>query len=164
MFCIRLTRQFKLSRVRQLHSTVNVKNENKVVSETSKTAETSQSTVNKEKVDFVTEYIKKFCLGPPMHAVSSMDKRILVWVKRFPSIDQVPDYVSYQCIQHAHTKARIRVCFIMFFLGIVICVAAVVAGKREAASGKSIATERVKWYMEIKKKAEEEKKNAENVQ
>ena len=29
-----------------------------------------------------------------MHAVSSMDKRILVWVKRFPSIDQVPDYVS----------------------------------------------------------------------
>ncbi|XP_043511814.1 UPF0389 protein CG9231 isoform X2 [Frieseomelitta varia] len=156
MFCIRLTRQFKLSRVRQLHSTVNVKNENKVVSETSKTAETSQSTVNKEKVDFVT--------GPPMHAVSSMDKRILVWVKRFPSIDQVPDYVSYQCIQHAHTKARIRVCFIMFFLGIVICVAAVVAGKREAASGKSIATERVKWYMEIKKKAEEEKKNAENVQ
>ncbi|KAF3426696.1 hypothetical protein E2986_09523 [Frieseomelitta varia] len=158
MFCIRLTRQFKLSRVRQLHSTVNVKNENKVVSETSKTAETSQSTVNKEKVDFVTG------TRPPMHAVSSMDKRILVWVKRFPSIDQVPDYVSYQCIQHAHTKARIRVCFIMFFLGIVICVAAVVAGKREAASGKSIATERVKWYMEIKKKAEEEKKNAENVQ
>ncbi|KAK9298535.1 hypothetical protein QLX08_008134 [Tetragonisca angustula] len=157
MFCIRLTKQFKLLRIRQLHSSsINVKNENKVVSETSKTAETSQSTVNKEKVDFVT--------GPPMHAVSSMDKRILVWVKRFPSIDQVPDYVSYQCLQHAHTKARIRVCFIMFFLGIVICVAAIMSGKREAAAGKNIATERLKWYMEVKKKAEEEKKNAENVQ
>ena len=55
MFCIRLTKQFKLLRIRQLHSSsINVKNENKVVSETSKTAETSQSTVNKEKVDFVT--------------------------------------------------------------------------------------------------------------
>ena len=38
--------------------------------------------------------MKKFYLGPPMHAVSNLDKKILVWVKRFPSIDQVPDYVS----------------------------------------------------------------------
>ena len=52
----------------------------------------------------------------------------------------------------------------MFFLGIVICVAAIMSGKREAAAGKNIATERLKWYMEVKKKAEEEKKNAENVQ
>ncbi|KAK1135258.1 hypothetical protein K0M31_008029 [Melipona bicolor] len=157
MFCIRLTKQFKLLRTRQLHLTsINVKNENKVVSETSKTAETSQSTVDKEKVDFVT--------GPPMHAVSNIDKRILVWVKRYPSIDQVPDYVSYQCIQHAHTKARIRICFIMFFAGILICIAAIMSGKKEAAAGKNIATERLKWYMEVKKKAEEEKKNAEKVQ
>lgn len=33
-------------------------------------------------------------LGPPMVALSNIDKRILVWVKRYPSLDQVPDYVS----------------------------------------------------------------------
>lgn len=53
MFSIRLTRQFKLLRTRQLHFT-SIKNENKIVSEKSKTTEPSQSTVNKEKVDFVT--------------------------------------------------------------------------------------------------------------
>ena len=52
----------------------------------------------------------------------------------------------------------------MFFLGIVICITAVIVGKREAAAGKNIATERMKWYMEVKKKAEEEKRNAEKVQ
>ena len=85
MFCTRLIRQFKLLRIRQLHSTF-VRNENKSVSEKSKTTETSQSTGQKEQVDFVR--------GPPMVALSNIDKRILVWVKRYPSLDQVPDYVS----------------------------------------------------------------------
>lgn len=52
MFCTRLIRQFKLLRIRQLHSTF-VRNENKSVSEKSKTTETSQSTGQKEQVDFV---------------------------------------------------------------------------------------------------------------
>lgn len=32
--------------------------------------------------------------GSPFHTVSNFDKRILVWVKRYPSIDQVPAKVS----------------------------------------------------------------------
>lgn len=53
MFCTRLIRQFKLLRIRQLHST-SVRNENKSVSEKSKTTETLQSTGQKEQIDFVT--------------------------------------------------------------------------------------------------------------
>ncbi|XP_033178669.1 protein FAM162B isoform X1 [Bombus impatiens] len=147
MFCTRLIRQFKLLRIRQLHSTF-VRNENKSVSEKSKTTETLQSTGQKEQIDFVT--------GPPMVALSNLDKRILVWVKRYPSLDQVPDYVSYQCIHHAHTKARIRICFVMMFLAIVICLSAVMIGKRDVAAGKNIATERMKWYTEVKEKGRRE--------
>lgn len=53
MFCTRLIRQFKLLRIRQLHSTF-ARNENKSVSEKSKTTETLQSTGQKEQIDFVT--------------------------------------------------------------------------------------------------------------
>lgn len=53
MFYTRLIRQFKLLRIRQLHSTF-VRNENKSVSEKPKTTETSKSSGEKQKVDFVT--------------------------------------------------------------------------------------------------------------
>lgn len=65
-------------------------------------------------------------------------------------------FTSYQCIQHAHTKARIRICFVMMFLAIVICFSAVIMGKRDVAAGRNIATERMKWYTEVKEKGRRE--------
>ena len=72
---------------------------------------------------------------------------------------------NYQCIQHAHTKARIRICFFMMFLAIIICISAVMIGKKDVAAGKNIATERMKWYMEVKEKGRKEAaENAERAQ
>lgn len=36
---------------------------------------------------------KNYILGETVHTLSNFDKRILVWVKRFPSMDQVPKQV-----------------------------------------------------------------------
>lgn len=74
-------------------------------------------------------------------------------------------FISYQCIQNAHTKARIRICFVMMALAIIICVSAVMIGKRDVAAGKNIATERMKWYTEVREKGRKEAaENAERAQ
>lgn len=44
----------------------------------------------------------------------------------------------------------------MMFLAIVICLLAVMIGKRDVTAGKNIATERMKWYMEVKEKGRRE--------
>ncbi|CAL7943931.1 unnamed protein product [Xylocopa violacea] len=93
MFCARLTRQLKLLRVRQLHSTL-IKNEEKPISETNKTRKYTDSE------------LKHSILGSPLHTVSNLDKRILVWVKRYPSMDKVPAQVSFDCIHRAHTQGK----------------------------------------------------------
>ncbi|OAD59998.1 hypothetical protein WN48_06748 [Eufriesea mexicana] len=150
MFCARLIRQFKF-RGRQLHSTL-VKNESKPVSETTKSAETSKASESKSS----DQKLNEFAIGSPMYALSNFDKRILVWVKRFPSLDQVPDQVSIRTIQLAHTKARIIVCGYMMVFAIIGCIIAVSIGKRDTAAGENIATVRMRWYKEVAEKGRKE--------
>ncbi|CAL7943930.1 unnamed protein product [Xylocopa violacea] len=147
MFCARLTRQLKLLRVRQLHSTL-IKNEEKPISETNKTRKYTDSE------------LKHSILGSPLHTVSNLDKRILVWVKRYPSMDKVPAQVSFDCIHRAHTQVRIRICFMIMGFAIIGFFVSSRIGKRDAAAGKHIITERMKWYEELKEKTRKEAENA----
>ncbi|XP_003694589.1 protein FAM162B isoform X2 [Apis florea] len=157
MFCTRLIRQFKCFKIRQLHTTF-VKNENKPVTETPKAKTETPKAANisqaeKEAIEFVS--------GETLHTLSNLDKRILVWVKRFPSMDQVPKQVSIRTIQLAHTKARIKVCFYMMAFAIIGSILAVISGKRDVAAGKNIITERQKWYDKVKEQARKEAEMAE---
>lgn len=157
MFCTRLIRQFKYFKIRQLHSTF-VKNESKPVTETSKAKTETPKTTNisqaeKEAIEFVS--------GESLYTLTNFDKRILVWVKRFPSMDKVPKQVSIRTIQLAHTKARIKVCFYMLAFAIIGSILAVMSGKRDVAAGKNLITERQKWYDKVKEKAQKEAEMAE---
>ncbi|XP_029035578.1 uncharacterized protein LOC114872496 isoform X2 [Osmia bicornis bicornis] len=89
MFHIRLVKQFRSIKIRQFHSTL-IKYEDKVVPENKST-----------KPSPVQENI----LGSPFHTVTNLDKRILVWVKRYPSIDQVPDKVSVYTKSTCYSKS-----------------------------------------------------------
>lgn len=52
-------------------------------------------------------------LGTRMHRVTNFDRRMLVWVKRYPSLAEVPDevtYVTFIFLQYLelHTKVEIE--------------------------------------------------------
>ncbi|CAK9795789.1 Protein FAM162B [Anthophora quadrimaculata] len=151
MLCTKLTRQLKLLSVRQIHSTF-VKNESKPVPETSTTTQPGTKTAKK-----VVENV----IGSPLHTVSNIDKRILVWVKRYPSMEEVPSQVPIETIQRAHTKIRIHICFAMMAFSIIGFYVSVRMGKHDVASGKNILTERAKWYNEVQEKARKEKEQQE---
>ncbi|CAK9820600.1 Protein FAM162B [Anthophora plagiata] len=152
MLCTKLTRQLKLLSVRQIHST-SVKNESKPVPETS-TTQTATNTAQK-----ITENV----IGSPLHTLSNIDKRILVWVKRYPSMEKVPPKVPIETIQRAHTKLRIHICFAIMAFSIIGFYVSVKIGKRDVASGKNMLTERAKWYNEVQEKAKKEKEQQEAV-
>lgn len=107
-----------------------------------------------------------------MHQVTNFDKRILVWVKRYSSIADVPNTVTYVslnnllyfyftkclfnregCMQAARSKARIKSCNYMIIVATIGCICAALTGKRQAAQGESIFKQREEWYQEaIKEK------------
>ncbi|XP_076654990.1 UPF0389 protein GA21628 [Halictus rubicundus] len=87
-----------------------------------------------------------------MHYVSNFDKRVLVWVKKYPSVDQIPRMVPWSTMQRANTIARIRICNIMAVIAIIGFIWAVVSGKREAAAGRHVISDRMLWYEEVKQK------------
>ncbi|XP_033326624.2 uncharacterized protein LOC117220612 [Megalopta genalis] len=99
-------------------------------------------------------------LGTSMHYVSTFDKYVLVWVKKYPSVDQVPRMVPWSTMQHANTTGRIRVCNMMIVVTIIAFITAVMSGKKEAAGGRHVFGERLQWIQEQKMKGivESEKK------
>ncbi|KYQ46428.1 hypothetical protein ALC60_14524 [Trachymyrmex zeteki] len=99
--------------------------------------------------------ITKEVIGSRMHRVTNFDKRILVWVKRYPSIADVPKDVTVDCILSARSKARIKTCNYMIVFTIIGCIGAVLLGKRDAKRGVSLIKQREEWLKQVN---EEDKK------
>ncbi|KAG5310881.1 F162A protein, partial [Acromyrmex insinuator] len=95
------------------------------------------------------EPTKESVIGTRMHRVTNFDKKILVWVKRYPSIADVPKDVTVDCILSARSKARIKTCNYMIVFTIIGCIGAVLLGKRDAKRGESLFKQREKWLEEI---------------
>ncbi|XP_012225372.1 UPF0389 protein GA21628 [Linepithema humile] len=88
-------------------------------------------------------------IGTRMHRVTDFDKRVLVWVKRYPSIADVPKDVTVECLLTARSKARIKACNYMIIGTLIGCVIAVILGKRQAARGETLSKQREDWFNEM---------------
>ncbi|XP_043264385.1 UPF0389 protein CG9231 [Colletes gigas] len=145
MFRSLFLRQFKLPRSSQLHSTSTSRNKSPSLSnQTPKPNDQSSKPKNQESSEFQVH--------SHMHTPTAMDKKILVWVKRYSSIDEIPNQVTYDCIQRAHTKARIRVCNYLIVFALFGFIVSVWNGKRDIASGRHIISDKMNWVREQRQK------------
>ncbi|XP_011881205.1 PREDICTED: UPF0389 protein CG9231 [Vollenhovia emeryi] len=87
-------------------------------------------------------------LGSRMYRVTDFDKKILVWVKRYPSVADVPKDVTTECILTARSKARIKTCNYMIAATILGCIIFITLGKRGAAKGETLHKQRDDWLKE----------------
>ncbi|KAL2728052.1 UPF0389 protein CG9231 [Vespula maculifrons] len=90
-------------------------------------------------------------IGTHMHPVSNFDRRVLVWVKRYPSMADVPAQVTRDCILQARTKARVRTCNIMIIISVIGFLVAAVTGKREVAVGNTLFKKDQEWQENLRK-------------
>jgi len=72
------------------------------------------------------------------HRVNSIDKRCLVWTKKYKSIDEVPAMVSTDVVERARNRVRIRLANIMMALTLVGCLFMAFSGKRGRERGESV--------------------------
>ncbi|XP_078037320.1 UPF0389 protein CG9231 [Augochlora pura] len=145
MFSVRLLKRFIMP-IRQINTMPAKRNKLPSSDQVSKpqTAPTTPGSEPAKKLNPEDLHV----IGADMHYVSNFDRRVLVWVKKYPSVDRVPRLVPWSTMQRANTTARIRVCYVMMVVSVIGFVYAVVSGKREASSGRHIIGERMKWVEE----------------
>uniref|UniRef100_A0A3Q2VSX2 Family with sequence similarity 162 member A n=1 Tax=Haplochromis burtoni TaxID=8153 RepID=A0A3Q2VSX2_HAPBU len=66
----------------------------------------------------------------PGYRPSDMDKKMLIWSGRFKSADQIPETVSFEMIDAARNKIRVKAAYVMMAATIGACMIMVFLGKR----------------------------------
>lgn len=99
-------------------------------------------------------------LGPQMYAPTNLDKKMLVWMKRYPSLAEVPSQVTLDCMLQTRSKVRVRVCNIMMVISLIGFLVAAISGKRDVASGNTLFKRNQEWQENLRKEhAESTNKN-----
>ncbi|KAL7840777.1 hypothetical protein AOLI_G00261000 [Acnodon oligacanthus] len=76
----------------------------------------------------------------PGYRPSDMDKRILVWSGRFKTQEQIPEQVSFEMIDAARNKVRVKACYVMMALTLIACIWMVILGKDAAKRNDNLTT------------------------
>ncbi|XP_078068830.1 protein FAM162B-like [Mustelus asterias] len=88
----------------------------------------------------------------PGYRPTKFDKRILLWSGRFKNEEDIPAIVSFEMLNAARNRARVKTCYIMIGLTIVACFAMIASGKQAAKRHESLASwnraKKAKWKEE----------------
>ncbi|KAG2456539.1 protein FAM162B [Polypterus senegalus] len=91
----------------------------------------------------------------PGYKPTEMDKRVLVWAGRFKSKSDVPEMVSFEMINAARNRVRIKGCYIMIFLTIMSCIGMTILGKQAVDRHESLSAlnmeKKARWREEAEK-------------
>uniref|UniRef100_A0A1L8DUT7 Protein with signal anchor n=1 Tax=Nyssomyia neivai TaxID=330878 RepID=A0A1L8DUT7_9DIPT len=85
----------------------------------------------------------------------NFERRLLVWAKKYKSIEDVPNYVSREEMEKSRSKARIRISNYMIVATLVGCIIMVYSGKQAAERGDTVSKINRDWHESFK----EQKKN-----
>ncbi|XP_078398367.1 protein FAM162B-like [Cetorhinus maximus] len=88
----------------------------------------------------------------PGYRPTKFDKKILLWSGRFKNEGDIPAIVSFEMLNAARNRARVKTCYIMIGLTIVACFAMIASGKQAAERHESLASwnraKKAKWKEE----------------
>ncbi|XP_025040997.1 protein FAM162A isoform X2 [Pelodiscus sinensis] len=66
----------------------------------------------------------------PGHKPTDWEKKVLMWSGRFKKVDDIPETVSFEMIDAARNKLRVKISYLMIALTILGCIVMVIEGKR----------------------------------
>ncbi|KAM3935833.1 protein FAM162A [Leptodactylus fuscus] len=91
----------------------------------------------------------------PGHRPTDFEKKILIWGGRFKSESDIPELVSYEMVDAAKSKVRVKFSVLMMLLTIMGCITMVISGKQAAKQQESLS--KINLEKKARLKAEEEK-------
>ncbi|XP_037071814.1 UPF0389 protein GA21628-like isoform X2 [Pollicipes pollicipes] len=96
-----------------------------------------------------------------MVRVHYLDKKTLVWDKRYKSVDDVPAMLPYQTVVQSRNRFRIRINLLMIALTVLAAIGMVYTGKERAKAGESVERRTIERHRQLRaQKAEEDRLSA----
>lgn len=104
----------------------------------------------------------------PGYRPSEWDKKMLLWSGRFKTKEQIPEFVSFEMIDAARNRVRVKACYVMMGLTILACLGMVISGKQAAGRHENLTSQnmekKARWREEAQKQREEAAVVAEKAQ
>ncbi|XP_051173348.1 UPF0389 protein GA21628 [Leptopilina boulardi] len=129
MFGSEMQRNFILNSIRNIHQSAKI-HKNKEINETLSTDEAKN-------VERQQKPLNKSELSRHHVNVRLIDKYLLVWFKKYKSINDVPSRIPEGILDHIHSKSRIRIANIIMVCGLILCGWATWSGKKSMEEGDS---------------------------
>ncbi|GFS53492.1 UPF0389 protein CG9231 [Nephila pilipes] len=82
------------------------------------------------------------------HKPNLLEKYLLVWMKKYPSVADVPKYVTPEVMEKVRNKSRIKINIVFCFITAAVCVIMIFSGKRAAERGESVRKMNIQWHEE----------------
>ncbi|XP_033029384.1 protein FAM162A-like isoform X3 [Lacerta agilis] len=77
----------------------------------------------------------------PGHKPTDWDKKLLLWTGRFKKAEDIPETVSFEMVDAARNKMRVRISYAMIALTIMGCIMMVILGKQAAERHESLTSQ-----------------------
>ncbi|XP_056593685.1 protein FAM162B [Triplophysa dalaica] len=112
-----------------------------------------------QQVPSVPQQAQRLGFKLPGYRPSEWDKKMLLWSKRFKTKEQIPDFVSFEMIDAARNRVRVKACYVMMGMTILACLATVISGKQAAGRNENLTSQnmekKARWREEAQKEKEE---------
>ncbi|XP_066096949.1 protein FAM162A isoform X2 [Saccopteryx bilineata] len=76
----------------------------------------------------------------PLHKPTDWEKKILIWSGRFKKEDEIPETISFEMLDAAKNKMRVKVSYVMIALTVAGCILMVIEGKKAANRKESLTS------------------------
>ncbi|XP_053151622.1 protein FAM162A isoform X2 [Hemicordylus capensis] len=93
----------------------------------------------------------------PGYKPTDWDKKILLWTGRFKKVEDIPETMSFETIDAARNKMRVKISYGMIALTILGCVIMVISGKQAVKRHESLTSQnlekKARWREEAAQSA-----------
>ncbi|XP_036059653.1 protein FAM162A [Onychomys torridus] len=76
----------------------------------------------------------------PLHKPTDFERKILLWSGRFKKEEDIPETVSFEMLDAAKNKIRVKVSYLMIALTVAGCIYMVIEGKKAAKRHESLTS------------------------
>ncbi|XP_068122373.1 protein FAM162A [Hyperolius riggenbachi] len=90
----------------------------------------------------------------PQHRPTDFEKKILLWGGKFKKAADIPEYISYEMVDAAKSKVRVKFSMLMIFLTLAGCVGMVISGKAAVKRHESLVNINLEKHAKVKSEGE----------
>ncbi|XP_040858836.1 protein FAM162A [Ochotona curzoniae] len=76
----------------------------------------------------------------PLHKPTDWERKILIWSGRFKKEEDIPETISFEMLDAAKNKIRVKISYIMIALTVAGCILMIIEGKKAMKRNESLTS------------------------